>query len=727
MTHRIFVLIAVSISLLATACAQSLFTDTFQDGDMEGWRGKAGRGDIQLTEYAGNFSLRLTRDAWAGMTVAIAEADSYHISVDFAADNLEGRDGCALDYSADGADWIEIGRISDGQDDSITLVNVAGSVAGPIKQLAIRVRADGNAANDTCWADNLRVSAHAKSADMSSKSLVISPALLNSDTPLLAPLSASQFAPSDKALPADAQFRGQLSFEPALSSTETRVVFDRFGFEQGSDTPLGAIPQINAELVQSDGRLLPLKRGLILTDNPYWDYILTPGRVWQEPGDDDWTRAALPFALVEKNANCVHNGLLTFGFKADGTVTPAAWQIGSETCAYFQFDAWSKAAIEYRPGTVTGESDAIMRDAEEQTARLPISPLSALGAAYPGIDISAFGSPEDIAPGSMTTFGLVAEGVHYASDCETRYGPYPYCDELVIPSYSFAKSLFGGFGLMRLEKLYPGAMDAKISDYVPACAAAGTWSDVTFENALDMTTGHYTSTEPEADENAAVDQDFFILASHADKIRLACTQYPRRSTPGEVSVYHTSDTYLLGTAMQAFLREKMGPKADIYRDLLVTPIWKPLGLSATMDETRRTSKDDVAQPFTGWGLFMQRGDLAKLLQFIGANQGKIEGVSIFAPEQFAAALQRQPDDRGLPASAPPLGYNNGFWSFDIQSYGGCDKPIPVPFMSGFGGLAAAILPNGTAYYYVSDGGAYSWARAAMATETIAAFCKGSNQ
>jgi hypothetical protein len=94
---------------------------------------------------------------------------------------------------------------------------------------------------------------------------------------------------------------------------------------------------------------------------------------------------------------------------------------------------------------------------------------------------------------------------------------------------------------------------------------------------------------------------------------------------------------------------------------------------------------------------------------------------------LAAALQRDPDDRGLPAPAHPFGYNNGFWSFDIQTYGDCERPVAIPFMSGFGGLAAALIPNGTAYYYVSDGGAYSWARAALATESIVPFCKGQSR
>jgi len=720
--YRAAVLAAIAILGVASACAQGLWSDTFQDGDTLGWSGKPARGDIRLTEYAGNISLRLQRDASATIRLSMPPG-RYKVSIEFAADNLEGKDGCVLETSVSDGDWIELGRISDGQDDTVSLHKVSGEVVVPADQLSLRIKAAGNAANDTCWADNVSVSSLPESGTTRVSSLVITPEYLLGEAEPQEPFSTAQFAPSAESVPNDVQFGGRLTFKPVAKPQTTRIVADRFGLMALSRTPLASLPEIKVALVQEGERLLPAKRGLVISEDPYWDYILTPGRVWREPDDGEWIRAALPFALVEKNANCVHNGLLTFGFKADGSITPAAWQIGSETCAYFQFDAWGVAPTAYAPGDIAEAAAIRSRDASERSSRLPLRPISALNAAYPDMDISAFGSPEDIAPSSMTLFGVVADGVHYVGGCETRYGPYPYCDDLVIPSYSFAKSLFGGLGLMRLEKLYPGVMQESISDYVPVCAASESWNGVTFENTLDMATGHYNSVEPEADENAAIDQDFFLVEGQSEKIALACTQYPYREKAGQQWVYHTSDTFLLGTAMQAFLKAHEGPEADIYRDLLVDAIWKPLGLSATLDETRRTN-DAEAQPFTGWGLFMQRGDLARLLEFIGRENGQIDGVDMFAPVPFAAALQKDPSDRGLPAPAAPLGYNNGFWSFDIQTYGHCEAPVPIPFLSGFGGLAAALIPNGTSYYYVSDDGAYSWARAALATEKIAPFCRG---
>ena len=51
-------------------------------------------------------------------------------------------------------------------------------------------------------------------------------------------------------------------------------------------------------------------------------------------------------ALVERNANCVHNGLLTFLFD-DSKISQVRYQITHETCEYFQFDMWGQVGATY--------------------------------------------------------------------------------------------------------------------------------------------------------------------------------------------------------------------------------------------------------------------------------------------------------------------------------------------------------------------------------------------
>jgi CubicO group peptidase (beta-lactamase class C family) len=719
---------ALGCALLASATAftQPIFSDDFQDGNAEGW-GSGGEGDVRLTTYAGNVALRLSEQAAAFAAITTEGYDGVTVSAAFAADNLERGEACVFEVTVDdGASWLEVLRVGDGQDDAITLHrgSVVDASLDNAERIIVRARVAGSSDNDVCWLDDVVITGRWIADAEAAEAFSLDPNFLTGGEALPHPVSTEHYAPSQSAVRIDGAIEGRLRIDPLGQST-IRVLRDRFEFDELPDTAISIPPVIETNFVTEGEFLLPEQRGLIISDHPFWDYVLTPGRVWREQGDGDWVRAAIPFALVEKNANCVHNGLATFLIGPEGQTSRAAWQIGSETCAYFQFDAWGMANAELRSGTVENAASIIAADRAEREARLPVRPIEALSGAYPGINVAAFGSPQDVDTSAMTLFGLIADGTHYVAGCNTRFGTHPYCDEMVLPSYSLAKSLFGGLGLMQLEARHPGARDALIADYVPECAADGNWQGVTFEHALDMTTGLYQSTEPEVDENAAVEADFFLVGSHAEKADLACSRYPRREAPGRTFVYHTTATYLLGSGMQAFLQEREGSGADIYRDLLVEPVWKPLGLSQTMRETRRTV-DERGQPFVGWGLVMQRGDLARLLHFLGAEQGAANGQQILDRQSLQAALHRDAADPGLPAPAAPLGYNDGFWSFDIQSYGGCDQPTPIPFMSGFGGLAGVIIPNDTAYYYVSDAYQFRWARAVMATEAISPFCTGSN-
>ena len=160
---------------------------------------------------------------------------------------------------------------------------------------------------------------------------------------------------------------------------------------------------------------------------------------------------------------------------------------------------------------------------------MPTRPIDAIAKDYAGADARAFGSADEIAAVDMSAHGFIIDGIHYVSACPTAYGPYPYCDDMALPSYSTAKSIVAGFGLMLLEVEYPGAAAATIEPLVPECGT--TWHDVTIEHALDMTTGHFGSTDMHGDEDAATNSRFFA-GDHAVKIDVACNGYPRKAEPG---------------------------------------------------------------------------------------------------------------------------------------------------------------------------------------------------
>lgn len=696
------------------ACATSIWSDNFEDGNADGWAPSGG--DARLTQYAGNTSLRLSGRAAVIAAFSTRGFRDVTIAAALAASDLEANEYCLVEASADGGPtWTPIVRVDDGADDAITLHAGAAHDArfDNVERVLIGARVVGNQVNDQCWLDNVRVSGGAVAAASTQRNVLTHALLTGSADPTqLSPMA--EFTPPADVAPSNT-FRGTLSFDGAMRGFH--LIRDDFGSDRNANMRLRSLPRIAIGLVQDGGRLIPTRRGPVSSGHPYWDFAFEEGRVWDEPADAGMSRAALPFSLIERDANCTHNGVLTFLFDNAGRVSRVAWEIASETCAYLQFDAWGLSAATYLQGIP--EAAAVIAAANAEAAqRMPARPFSTLAVDHPGVDLTAFASPADIDPASLTTFGVVIDGVHYLGGCDTRAGPYPFCDAIDLPSYSLAKTLVAGLGLMRLEALYPGAMHEQIASHVPQCAD---WSGVTFENALDMATGRYRSSADQADENAMTGDRFFLATTHAEKIHIACDSFPRREAPGQRWVYHTGDTYVLGTAMQDFWRARHGPNADFFNDVLVEGVYMPLHLSPTITATRRT--DDAAhQPYTGWGLTLQRDDLAKLGAYLVSSD---HAGSLVASAPLEAGLQRAPSNVGLPAGDATLRYNNGFWAHNAQAALNCADPVWIPFMSGFGGIIVALMPNGVVYYYVSDGGDYAWARVVRAANAIAPLCSRS--
>lgn len=488
---------------------------------------------------------------------------------------------------------------------------------------------------------------------------------------------------------------------------------DDFNYSPKAES-LKVLPPVEIHFVQSGGDLVPAQRGARPGNHPDWEWIVEPGRIWRD--GEGAVRASFPFALQERNANCIHNGLASFRLDVNGAASHLIYQIGSETCTYMQFDLWGAGAATFEPRRHPNSKNIIAAYEAEKAARLEIRPIESLS----GFQSGAFGSPEEVTPSAMTAFGYVADDVHYAGGCKTRFGDYPYCDVLDLPSYSWAKSIAAGIGAMRLEKLYPGAMASQISDYVSPCGG-DRWANVTFHDVLNMASGVYNSDVYDEDERSLALRRFFLAETNREKLKIACEFFERKGEPGEKFVYRTADTYILGAAMNAYLRKKTGdPEADFYRDLLA-PIWKELGLSPVAMTTRRTL-DEEAQPFTGWGLTLHRNDIALIARFL-QHGGVVDGEALLSETMLRQALQQNAEDRGLTAVIAAQRYKNGFWAWNAGEALGCVTEAWIPVMSGHGGLSAALLPNGALYYYVSDGGEFAWARAAQASNDLDPYCE----
>ncbi len=710
---RAWIAIAAIALLFGSASADTLFATDFQSGKSEPWTAR-GKGDVRLTTYAGNVSMRLMDHAEAIASVKTAGVARVAIEGSLAAMKLSAGDGCFVEYSTDnGTSWKTVLTVGAAKADGLTLHSGhAGEVdVSATPALLLRLRASLSLADGACWGDAISVNAEqATEAPETTRSRLLASELDGGR--IAGPVRMQAFAKPAWATAPAASFEGRLRLDAP--------VFD--GFQMVRNVPYNiavdaitkSLPPFDFSFVSDGGALIPLQRGPIAGAHRDWEWLLEPGALWQEAGDGGLTRAALPFALREKGANCLHNGVLSFVFDGGGKISRVYYQISSETCAYFKFNAWGSAAAHYAPGVVAGAAAVKAAYRAEVAARLPVRPLSELAAAHPTLSPSGFALAHPADGDVPTLYGVVVDGVNFVGGCETRDGPYPYCDVEDLPSYSTAKTVFGAIGLMRLEKLWPGARSALISDYVPECATAD-WAGVTFEDVLNMTSGVYGDPGFEADENSEANRAFFNTDLHAGKIAFACTHYHRRSPPGKVWVYRTTDTYVLGTAMQAFARAHLGANADLYRDVHVAQLWRALHLSPVLDDSLRTY-DTARQPFAGYGLTYHRDDIARIARFLAGDEPLLD------PALRARALQRDPAHRGMQAGYPHFTYVGGVWARDIAPELGCAKETWVPFMSGFGGNSIVMLPNGVIYYYFGDSEVWDWSSAAIEINKLKPVC-----
>lgn len=718
----------------STAQAATIFSETFQDGTIDGW---TPTGNVYANLYAGNYSIGLGGSASAQRSLSTTGYTAVNISLQMAAYSLEVGESCLADVSVDGgATWTTALTLVDGQDNSA--LYSAGSIpvnADNKANVVIRFRTNVGQSNDNCYGDNIVVTGTgggggggtptADVFDPLAGSGAVSRSLLTYSTLMTGADPGTRINLSGYALPAGAAeptqfFQGKLTLSSTATGGGFAEIVDSYSYTNATDSPRKHLPPFDFEFIQTGSHIFPLQRGSIASSHTDWEFVLAPGRVWNENGDNGYSRAAIPFALQQRNANCVHNGVLSFLFKNDGSVSKVAYQIASETCLYFKVDLWGLLGASYNQYLIPNAAALKTVYQNEVNNRIPVRPLSSIGTDYPGVDAAKLAAPNGADANHISLVGLYVDGKHYVGGCATRYGTYPYCESLVVPSYSAAKSAFAGVGLMRLEKKYPGTRNAYVSSWVGNCASNGNWSDVTLNNVLDMATGNYGSVTYMSDEGAAHTSNLFNVDSHASKIGYSCTQYTRKAPPGTQWVYHTSDTYIAGTAMNALLKNAEGSGKDLFTDMLVADLWQPLNLSPTAKYTRRTY-DTTAQPFTGWGLIWLRDDIAKIGRFIAIDDGIIAGASMLDGALLNAAMQRTPSDRGTTPLAD-FYYNNGFWAHNVQTGLSCSNPTWVPFMSGFGGITVLLLPNDTVYYYFSDNNTYLWMEAAKESAKIRPIC-----
>lgn len=564
--------------------------------------------------------------------------------------------------------------------------------------------------------------------------------LFSTITPAM-PLNEGAFALPANAAPPAHFFEGRLELTSPERNSTFEKLRDAFNYlETRKNVDWDHLPKFSLEFVQNGSHLIPVRQGLVITGHSAWNYIVGPGRAWQEDGDLGYSRASFPFTLVQRNQNCTHNGVMTFLF-TDGkrkNISNIRYQITQETCLYFKFNMWGQVSATYTPYRVKDRERVKNEHAAEVSSRLPTKSFSELATDYPTSRVNLAGFIQAFrAPEHITLYGLLINGVNYVSGCPTRFGEYPFCENLRLPSFSTAKSSFAGVVMMRLGVLYgPGVYQELIRNYLPEHVNGGDWGRVTFANTLDMATGNYVSADYLADENSDNEDVYIISEAYPKKIAAAFALFPHKAEPGTTWVYQSHATFIVTQAMNAYLQRQRGPKADIF-ELLRDDVLKPIKFSKGSLSTLRTDNTDKitdksGKAFGSHGLFYIYDDVAKLAKFLNNDGGKVNDVQILDPARLRDSLFRNPDSLGLAVPGPSgilpgmHRYQNAFWGSkmtraEFPGDYGCE--FWVARMGGYGGISIVLMPNGVSYYVFSDNDEFYWHDAVREANKLVPFCK----
>jgi hypothetical protein len=217
------------------------------------------------------------------------------------------------------------------------------------------------------------------------------------------------------------------------------------------------------------------------------------------------------------------------------------------------------------------------------------------------------------------------------------------------------------------------------------------------------------------------DTDPFWNEEYYAERMIAAFNWPHSAEPGTQWVYRTSDTFIVTRALQNYLVTIEGSQADIF-DFVVEEVYKPLKLGPGVFSTLRT-RDNYwqGQPYGGYGLWWIQDDLAKIANLLNADGGKIDGEQSLHPDILDSALQRKPGDRGV-ERYPGGQYNEAFWADRYDKPSGFECEFWVVEMLGYSGIVVVLMPNGTNYYYASDGREFTWDAAVRESDKIIPFC-----
>ncbi|MEM7121919.1 MAG: hypothetical protein AAF563_11620 [Pseudomonadota bacterium] len=545
------------------------------------------------------------------------------------------------------------------------------------------------------------------------------------------PIHNDYFMPVGLHEPALHELSGVLVFSATEFLEDTGQTADMYGLmlnESGHLIPAEEFPEFAASFMTVQGHLVPVERDVIRTQSPDWDVVLSPGRVWTEPGDDGWSRASFPFVLVGQKWNDTHNGIATFLYNETET-SDLQFQIVQESAEWWRFYTWARVPLAYQPGPVAQRQEFEAAFADELARRLPTAPLASLDASSGAID----GMTHNLK--HLTLTGLVSDGTFYRTPCYTRFGDYPYCDAMRHSVYNVSVSAGAALSLLWLaEKYGPHVLDLKIVDYVDVVTHHDGWQDVTFLDAIDMATGIGSLAGLEGSRRYDFEDDlealyyaqFHDAADAQGRLDAAFLAGNYSWGPGEIARYSTAQTFVLTAAMDAYLKQEEGPDAHLW-ERVSNEVLLPIGVHHLPMAHTRESDGEPGLPLLHSGLLPTGEDLAKIAMLIH-DRGAVDGRQVLYADEIDRLLEGDLK-RGLPINwrtrDGQYGYDFSFWFMPFTSADGCW--VRIPKMMGNGNIVA-LMPNGTTAIRLADAtpgtpGMYEAENMAALADNLRSFCE----
>ncbi len=535
--------------------------------------------------------------------------------------------------------------------------------------------------------------------------------------------------PDDATLVDDAAFLPAGDAGPALHAVEGRLTVERWPLQISTPELRGYryFPGFSVDFFTHDGHLVPITRSLITRpEADSWSLILSPGRIWSEPGDEGRSRASFPFVLGSPwdkpySGGEAHNGVATFVVDDTG-ISELRVQITQETAPDGDiFDLWGQLPVDYEHGPIPG-LDSLRAEFERELAdRVTVRPWSDLEEQFDASRLAEL--TEGLPPDEISAAGVVIDDVVYVQPSRTRRGLYPYPTYMQHGAMSVSKSLGAGVAMLWLAQEYgPQVFDLRIADYVEVDVDHDGWDDVTFGDVLDMATGvgdnspDADSFDVDANDSGPSYDRFYAGETVHEKLDAALSVADYPWGPGEVLRYTSAQTFVLAAAMDAFLESREGREAQLW-ERLEEKVFTPIGIHHLTMVHVPDGDAGTGIPLLASGLRLTVDDLAKLVGLL-QNGGAHEGHQLLHPTLVDAALYRTGQLEGLPSGKRfddgDQAYHMSFWSLPYRAASG--DYFQVPFMSGAGGSTVFLAPNGVTTFVFTDHGAdtYSLASPAVA-------------